>query len=36
VALFSGSAVFIAVLCVDVAVLGPRSTGLVLEEVQRI
>lgn len=36
VALFSGSAVLIALLCVDVGVLGPRSTGLELEEVQRI
>ncbi|AKS34959.1 MFS transporter [Mycolicibacterium goodii] len=35
VAVFAGSAVLIVLLCVDVAVLGPRSTGLDLETVQR-
>lgn len=35
VAVFSGSAVLIVLLCVDVAVLGPRSTGLDLETVQQ-
>jgi putative MFS transporter len=34
VAVFSGSAVLIVVLCLDVALLGPRSTGLQLEQVQ--
>ena len=34
VAVFSGSAVLIVVLCLDVGLLGPRSTGLALEEVQ--
>jgi MFS transporter, putative metabolite:H+ symporter len=29
---FTGSAVLIAVLCLDVAILGPRTTGRVLEE----
>jgi MFS transporter, putative metabolite:H+ symporter len=33
VAVFGGSAVLIIVLCLDVGLLGPRSTGLVLEEV---
>jgi putative MFS transporter len=36
VAVFSGSAVLIVLLCLDVGLLGPRSTGLKLEEVQRI
>jgi MFS transporter, putative metabolite:H+ symporter len=36
VAVFSGSAALIVLLCLDVALLGPRSTGLKLEEVQRI
>jgi putative MFS transporter len=36
VAVFSGSAVLIVLLCLDVALLGPRSTGLELEHVQRI
>ncbi|WP_319448814.1 MULTISPECIES: MFS transporter [unclassified Mycobacterium] len=36
VAVFSGSAVLIVLLCLDVALLGPRSTGLKLEQVQRI
>lgn len=35
VVVFSGSAVLIVLLCVDVAVLGPRSTGLDLETVQQ-
>jgi putative MFS transporter len=30
---FGGSAVLIVVLCLDVGLLGPRSTGLVLEEI---
>lgn len=33
VAVFSGSAVLIVLLCLDVGLLGPRSTGLELEEV---
>ena len=36
VAVFSGSAALIVLLCLDVGLLGPRSTGLKLEEVQRI
>jgi len=36
VAVFSGSAVLIVLLCIDVGLLGPRSTGLTLEEVQHI
>ena len=36
VAVFSGSAVMIVLLCLDVGLLGPRSTGLKLEEVQQI
>jgi MFS transporter, putative metabolite:H+ symporter len=36
VAVFSGSAVLIVLLCLDVGLLGPRSTGLRLEDVQRI
>jgi MFS transporter, putative metabolite:H+ symporter len=36
VAVFSGSAVLIVALCLDVGLLGPRSTGLRLEEVQQI
>ncbi len=36
VAVFSGSAVLIVLLCIDVGLLGPRSTGLTLEEVQYI
>lgn len=35
VAVFLGAAVLIMLLCVDVAVLGPRSTGLPLEVVQQ-
>jgi MFS transporter, putative metabolite:H+ symporter len=33
VAVFGGSAVLIVVLCLDVGLLGPRTTGLALEEV---
>jgi putative MFS transporter len=33
---FSGSAVLIVLLCLDVGLLGPRSTGLQLEQVQQI
>ena len=33
VAVFGGAAVLIVVLCLDVGLLGPRSTGLVLEDV---
>jgi MFS transporter, putative metabolite:H+ symporter len=36
VAVFSGSAMLILLLCIDVGLLGPRSTGLTLEEVQHI
>jgi putative MFS transporter len=36
VAVFAGAAVLIVLLCLDVGLLGPRSTGLRLEEVQRI
>ena len=36
VAVFSGSAALIVLLCLDVWLLGPLSTGLKLEEVQRI
>jgi putative MFS transporter len=36
VAVFSGSAVAIVLLCLDVGLLGPRSTGLELEEVERV
>jgi putative MFS transporter len=36
VAVFSASAVLIALLCINVGLLGPRSTGLELEHVQRI
>ena len=36
VAVFSGSAALIVLLCLDVALLGPRSTGLELEHVQRV
>jgi len=36
VAVFSGSAALIVLLCLDVGLLGPRSTGLKLEEVQQI
>ena len=36
VAVFSGSAALTILLCLDVGLLGPRSTGLKLEEVQRI
>jgi putative MFS transporter len=32
---FSGSAVLIVLLCLDVGFLGPRSTGLALEQVQK-
>jgi len=35
VVVFAGSAVLIVLLCVDVALLGPRSTGLDLETVQQ-
>ncbi|OBK71226.1 MFS transporter [Mycobacterium sp. 1274761.0] len=35
VAVFSGSAALIVLLCLDVGLLGPRSTGLALEQVQR-
>jgi MFS transporter, putative metabolite:H+ symporter len=35
-AVFSGSAVLIVLLCLDVAVLGPRSTGRRLETVQHV
>jgi putative MFS transporter len=35
VAVFSGSAALIVLLCLDVGLLGPRSTGLELEEVQQ-
>ena len=35
VAVFSGSAALIVLLCLDVALLGPRSTGLLLEQVQQ-
>jgi putative MFS transporter len=36
VAVFTGSAVLIVLLCLDVGLLGPRSTGLELEQVQKI
>jgi MFS transporter, putative metabolite:H+ symporter len=36
VAVFSGSAALIVLLCLDVGLLGPRSTGLELERVQQI
>jgi MFS transporter, putative metabolite:H+ symporter len=36
VAVFTGSAILIVLLCLDVALLGPRSTGRELEQVQRI
>src|SRR6185295_6100310 len=35
VAVFSGSAVLIVLLCIDVGLLGPRSTGRQLEQVQQ-
>ena len=35
VAVFSGSAFLIVLLCLDVGLLGPRSTGLQLEQVQQ-
>jgi putative MFS transporter len=35
VAVFAGSAALIVLLCLDVGLLGPRSTGMELEEVQR-
>jgi putative MFS transporter len=35
VAVFSGSAALIVLLCLDVGFLGPRSTGLLLEQVQQ-
>ncbi len=35
VAVFSGSAVLIVLLCLDVGLLGPRSTGLQLEQVEQ-
>ena len=31
-AVFLGSALIMVIVCVDVGVLGPRSTGLVLED----
>jgi MFS transporter, putative metabolite:H+ symporter len=34
VAVFSGAAVLIVLLCLDVGILGPRSTGLELEHVE--
>jgi putative MFS transporter len=36
VTVFSGAAVLIVLLCLNVGLLGPRSTGLELEQVQRI
>ena len=36
VAVFSGSAVLIVLLCLNVGLLGPRTTGLKLEDVQQI
>jgi putative MFS transporter len=36
VAVFSGSAVLVVLLCLDVGLLGPRSTGLQLEQVEQI
>jgi putative MFS transporter len=36
VAVFSGSAALIVLLCLDVGLLGPRSTGLQLEQVEKI
>ncbi|OBF28268.1 MFS transporter [Mycobacterium sp. ACS1612] len=36
VAVFSGSAALIVLLCLDVGLLGPRSTGLELETVQQV
>jgi len=36
VAVFSGSAALIILLCLDVGLLGPRSTGLQLEQVQHL
>jgi putative MFS transporter len=36
VAVFSGSAILVVLLCLDVGLLGPRSTGLRLEDVQQI
>jgi putative MFS transporter len=33
VAVFGGAAFLILLLCLDVGILGPRSTGLALEEV---
>lgn len=35
VAVFTGSAALIVLLCLDVGLLGPRSTGLALEQVQQ-
>ncbi len=35
VAVFAGAAVLIVALCLDVGLLGPRSTGLELEAVQQ-
>ena len=35
VAVFSGSAALIVLLCLDVGLLGPRSTGLQLEQVEK-
>ncbi|RZT86437.1 putative MFS transporter [Pseudonocardia sediminis] len=36
VAVFGGAAVLIVLLCLDVGLLGPRSTGRPLEEVERV
>jgi len=36
VAVFSGSAVLIVLLCLNVGLLGPRTTGLKLQDVQQI
>jgi putative MFS transporter len=36
VAVFSGSAVLVVLLCLDEGLLGPRSTGLQLEQVEQI
>jgi putative MFS transporter len=36
VAVFSGTAVLIVLLCLDVGLLGPLSTGLMLEEVDEV
>jgi putative MFS transporter len=36
VAVFSGSAALVILLCLNVGLLGPRSTGLQLEQVEKI